>query len=338
MYFVYFDSGTSNTRMYLTADFKMVDSVKAALGSKDSAIAKDRNVLLRGLKDLYDILLAKNSLTDSDIKAIYASGMVTSPYGIFEVPHLVTPVDLEKLRQGIYLYHEANYFKRPIRLIRGIKTLTETGQADMDSLRNVNNLRGEETEVFGILSGCRDLQNFGVNLAIFLPGSHTHICYVKKGVIADCLATFTGELSYALSTATVLAGELEPFGEVVNEAMILKGYQALRENGICRALYMLHASKILNITDNEARRCYLEGIISGSVVDAFCQKLKSSWQDVQKIIIAGNKNYIVSYQIILNSVLDRIKTVILKQTDEAFSYQGFIAILKKEIGELCQGS
>lgn len=49
-------------------------------------------MLIEGMKALYDQVLAANSLTDGDVEAIYASGMVTSPYGLKEVPHLVLPM------------------------------------------------------------------------------------------------------------------------------------------------------------------------------------------------------------------------------------------------------
>lgn len=331
MYHVYMDSGTSNTRLYLVENFQLVDMCKANLGSKDSSIARDNSVLIKGLKELYDNILKRNSLSDKDIKCIYASGMVTCPHGIYEVPHMVAPVNLKKLCQEIYVHNEQSYFKRPIHLIRGIKTLAEDKEVDIDSIQLVNNMRGEEIEIFGILSQKREVLSSQGALAIFMPGSHTHVCYVKSGTIYDCLSTFTGELSFALSTSTVLGGELDNFGENPDKDMILKGYKALGENGVCRALYMVHASKIFNATDNKSRRYYLEGIISGSVVNTFCKKLREDWKDVKQIIIAGDKNYIQSYKVILDSVLEDVKTVVVKPGKEAFSYKGFIEILKKEL-------
>lgn len=86
-YILYFDSGTSNTRAYLLdRDFRICDSAKRTVGSKDSAIAGSNRVLIEGMKILYDQVLEANSLSDGDVEAIYASGMVTSPYGLKEVP------------------------------------------------------------------------------------------------------------------------------------------------------------------------------------------------------------------------------------------------------------
>ena len=338
MYYVYIDSGTTNTRIYLAGDFTIVDTIKVRLGSKDSSNARDNSVLIKKLKDIYDELLERNSLKDKDVQKIFASGMVTCPYGIFEVPHLVVPVDINKLYREMYIYKEKVYFKRTIWLIRGVKTLPEDTKADIASIQDVNNMRGEEIEIFGILSKHSNLVKFQEDCAIFMPGSHTHICYVSNGSIRDILSTFTGELNYALSTCTILGGELDDTDDDLDKEMILKGYKAIRDNGMCRALYLVHASKILDVIDNKSRRFYLNGIIAGSAVDAFCRKREKDWKNVKKVIIAGSQNYIQSYKVILDYVLNDVETIVIEPGKEAFSFNGFIEILKREVAGLCQSS
>ena len=125
-YILYFDSGTSNTRAYLLdREFRICDSAKRAVGSKDSAIAGTNRVLIEGMKALYDQVLAANSLTDGDVEAIYASGMVTSPYGLKEVPHLVLPMTVRDFADSLYPFHEDTCFHRDIFLVPGLKTLSD---------------------------------------------------------------------------------------------------------------------------------------------------------------------------------------------------------------------
>lgn len=58
-FLVYYDSGTSNSRIYLLdRDFQVRYTEKKAVGSKDSSIAGDNLVLLQGLKELYDGMLS----------------------------------------------------------------------------------------------------------------------------------------------------------------------------------------------------------------------------------------------------------------------------------------
>ena len=179
-YILYFDSGTSNTRAYLLdREFRICDSAKRAVGSKDSAIAGTNRVLIEGMKALYDQVLAANSLTDGDVEAIYASGMVTSPYGLKEVPHLVLPMTVRDFADSLYPFHEDTCFHRDIFLVPGLKTLS-------DDFSFVNNLRGEEIEIIGALEELkaeRDVENV-VMLSPVLTSDSLELdeAMVRKGI------------------------------------------------------------------------------------------------------------------------------------------------------------
>ena len=125
MFTVYIDSGTTNTRAYLLNDDKVVDVVRNAVGSRDSSINGNNQVLLDEIVNLYRSLLVRQKLIDADIRKIFASGMVTSPFGIKEVAHLTTPVSLKSLHQKIYQCYEPKLLNRNIGLIRGVKTIPE---------------------------------------------------------------------------------------------------------------------------------------------------------------------------------------------------------------------
>jgi len=63
MYDVCFDSGTTNTRMYLiAADGSVVFRSGKAVGSKDAAIADDRKLLARDLYGMFISMLAEMHL------------------------------------------------------------------------------------------------------------------------------------------------------------------------------------------------------------------------------------------------------------------------------------
>ena len=227
MYNIYFDSGTSNTRVYLLKDYYLVDVLKKNIGSKDSSIAGSNIVLLKGLRELYGQLLENNKICEEQIEGIYASGMVTSPFGIKEVPHLSTPISLEKLYDGIYTYHETKFFNRDIYLIRGVKTIPDNVYADRYNISSINNMRGEEIEIFGMLSELPDRWK-KENIAVFLPGSHTHVAYVRQGVLHDILSTFSGELFYAISTSTILSNSIHCDSDQFDEEMALLGFRNLK--------------------------------------------------------------------------------------------------------------
>lgn len=333
MYNVYFDSGTSNTRAYLLKGEEIMDVAKKNVGSKDSSITGSNLVLLQGLKELYDKLLYNNKLVDEQIEGIYASGMVTSPFGIKEVPHLSTPLSPEKLYNAIYTHYEAEIFKRDVHLIRGAKTIPEDYKVNKYNISTANNTRGEEIEVFGILSGLSDQWKKG-HAAIFLPGSHTHIAYIKEGIFYDILSTFSGELFHAISTSTILSSSICCDIDELDEEMVLQGYRNLKQYSLNRALYIAHAMKIFSASDNLERKSYMEGVISGGVVLGFENTVKSKWNEIDKIIIAGGSNITKVYEILLKETEREFEIMTLVASGkESFAVKGFIKIMKKG-GEL----
>ena len=72
MYDVYFDSGTTNTRMYVIDEAgSVVFKTEKAVGSKDAALANDRLLLARELYALYVSMLAEKGLRDADIQDVW---------------------------------------------------------------------------------------------------------------------------------------------------------------------------------------------------------------------------------------------------------------------------
>ncbi len=64
---VYYDSGTTNTRIYLLNGLEVLDNSFLHVGTKNSAITRDRSVLIKGLKEGYDELLIRNGIKDTDV-------------------------------------------------------------------------------------------------------------------------------------------------------------------------------------------------------------------------------------------------------------------------------
>ena len=324
MYNIYFNSGTSNTRIYLVKDFKVVDFLEKNVGSKDSSILGSNIVLLKGLKELYDSILNNNNLSDNNINRVYASGMVTSPFGIKEVSHITVPVSIKRLYDTIYKYYEPDFFKRSIYLIRGVKTIGEDFVANRYNISSINNMRGEEIETFGMLSMVKeDWKEDGVS--VFLPGSHTHIVYIKHGSIKDILSTFSGELFYAVSTSTILATSIDSKTDKIDEEMLLMGFQALKEYGINRALYLVNTMKIFSKLDKVEKTSFLEGVIMGGVILAFEKILEDKWMDIKGIAIVGNN------KILMKKLNRYIPVNTFQQPEkESFAVKGFLELIRME--------
>ena len=292
---LYFDSGTSNTRAYLLdREFRICDSAKRAVGSKDSAIAGTNRVLIEGMKALYDQVLAANSLTDGDVEAIYASGMVTSPYGLKEVPHLVLPMTVRDFADSLYPFHEDTCFHRDIFLVPGLKTLS-------DDFSFVNNLRGEEIEIIGALEELkaeRDVEN----VVMLMPGSHTHGIYIQGDQITGIISNFTGELFYALKQDTILSPVLTSDSLELDEAMVRKGIENLERFGFNRALYICHAMRLFNQGTPAQRKSYAEGVMNGGFPKALSWYCERDWKGCDLAVVVSNAYMYALYSTLLEDL------------------------------------
>ncbi len=336
----YFDSGTSNTRGSLIRDGAVVHSGKKAVGSKDVSISGDREVLIRGLKELYDQVLAEAGEPDRAVEAIYASGMITSPYGLREVPHLLLPLDAQKLREGMVPFFEDRYFDRWIHLIPGAKT--RAAARSFSEIEEVNNTRGEEIETLGI---CGELPEEWrkEGCVVLFPGSHTHGLLVEGEAIVDILSNFSGELFHALTSATILASETAAeavespaAGEAADFDPLRYGCEALRELGIARAIYVIHASRMFRVGSNSQRRDCLSGMIAGAVVQSLALHQKRRWKELCRVAVYGKEDTVKAYRTALEVFLPEAERLefFVEDSPESLAVRGLLRMLNRE-GDRC---
>jgi 2-keto-3-deoxy-galactonokinase len=265
-YNVYFDSGTTNTRAYLLQDRVILDTECAQIGSKDSAIQNDSKMLVKELKRIYDGLIGNNGLGDPDIETIYMSGMISSPTGMVEIDHLSTPVNRERLRDGIVTYRERQFFHREVKIVPGIKTIGPNDTPTLDKVEQINNMRGEEIEIIGIIND-QEI-SLPAHSILILPGSHTQVAYLDEGFITNVLSTVTGELYHALLSETILNSSLAGNSEGIDSEMVCKGYEDLINYGFNRAIYIVRTMQMFTDATLSQRRSYLEGVLNGGVLQA----------------------------------------------------------------------
>lgn len=293
-YLVYYDSGTSNSRIYLLDDqFRIHYTEKKNIGSKDSSITGSNLVLIEGLKDLFDAMLSATGISESQIAGIYASGMITSPYGLVEVPHLVIPTSIENLADSMVCYHEDRLFHRDIYLIPGLKT---TG----DRITMVNNMRGEEIEIAGTLDALHEKYP-NRKIALILPGSHTHIALVEGDRITSILSNITGELFYALKSATILSAVLSAETDGLDPDMVRLGTENLHTYGFNRAIYICHAMRLFNQGTPMQRKSYAEGVINGDFVKGLAWYCEHEWHDCRTAVIVSNAYMYELYSVLLEN-------------------------------------
>lgn len=319
---IYYDCGTTNTRGYLFENSQLKYTLAIPTGSKDAALSDNRLLLLHALKDIYDGLLTAGNLCESEISEIWMSGMISSSTGLIEIPHLTAPIDRLSLKKGIVCYHESLCFKRDLYIIPGIKTVPPSGQINFDTFDQVNNMRGEETEIFGILD---QYPCFSENSIIILPGSHTQVAFIQDGSIVNILSAITGELYDALSHHTILSTSLcsDQKIEIIPE-MVVRGLHALEKLGINRALYTIRTMELFLNSTNSERHSYFEGILNGGIVRLIKSLLQAD--EHPQVVVYGSYETIEVFRALFNALNLGLTITGVEKGAVPYSAYGFLCL------------
>ena len=336
----YFDSGTTNSRLYvIDENGKVIYKSEKAVGSKDVSISGDKKLLARELSAMF--FQARQSVenlrrtdgTCNGEEQIWMSGMITSSSGILEIPHIGVPVGKEKLAQSVVKFYEADFFKHDIYFIPGIKSVSDGTEITIENVAAINNMRGEETEIAGIVdSGIvdRDSVDSGSEVSVLImPGSHTQIAVVQSGKIINIISTITGELFKALKSETILSASLEENASELDESLIQLGYKNLICYGFNRAIYITRSLQLFTKSTAGQRKSYLEGVINGGVLQAIKANLAGKVSENQKLnlFVCGNENQFKIIRSIVEKFYPEYKVSLIENNKEMpFSVMGFKAI------------
>ena len=293
--YITIDSGTTNTRVSLVTGGRIVDSRKFNVGAKkgmeNGQLLRDA---LRG--GIVDILQA-NEITEEQIECILASGMITSEFGLINLPHITAPAGAKELHESLYRCSLQEISKLPFVFVRGIKT---TG----DALETVDMMRGEETELLGSFEGA------GMYI---LPGSHSKIIEVDElGRVVRFKTMLTGEMIAALSQNTILKDAVELRDFAVDEEFLLMGYEYARNHGLNEALFKVRILKNLFGKSPEQIYNFYMGVV---LCDEIGQILAG---DPVKIVIGGKKQ-IKAFMACLLSKLTDTEVVLIKDERAEFA-------------------
>ena len=327
MYVMYYDCGTTNTRGYLLKNNHVVQQAAEQIGAKNSALEKDNHRLLRELFVIYESLLKKEGISDSNVQEIYLSGMISSPSGIVEVEHLSTPVSRDRLKNSIVEYYDQKLFQRPLKIIPGIKTVRSGIKVPICETSSINMMRGEETEVFGMLHENSEVNN-GTCILI-LPGRHTQAVLLNDGIITNISSNITGELFQAITKETILGSSVSGDGSwEISADMVCLGAKNTHLYGFNRALYILRVQDLFTGASLNERRSYLEGVLNVGVMDAV-QKMVGNDGEKIRLIVAGHKIQENIYTALCQNLYPHFEICNIKnQNDMPYSVNGVLAMLK----------
>lgn len=286
MYIILIDSGTTNTRIRLLKENEetITDIEKKEVGVRITAIEGNNDTLKKHLYDGIKIIIDRNNLTPSDIKHVIASGMITSNLGLYEVPHINAPAQIDDFSSGSIVKKMDEFFGLTWIFTPGLKNNPLVADP-IEEINKFDFMRGEEVETIGLL-GQFDIEGEGI---VILPGSHTKFVFISedKG-LEYCLSTLGGETIYAIQHQTILSSSLsnEMIAEV-DEDRLYQGYKAAEKYGLTRSFYHVRLLQTFsNMTNNELANYYV-----GAVLQSDLKSLDSTVgeSDLKWIIVGGSE-------------------------------------------------
>lgn len=223
------DGGTTTTRVWAVDGATVLAEARATIGARDSA-REGSNA--RWVQQLGDLIAqaeqqARNKVAQWRPACVAAAGMITSPLGLAEAPHVVAPADIHALAAGVRQLSMPELTPLPILLVPGVRCgPLVPAQDDIDA---VDVMRGEEVVCLGLVHSGQ-LPNGGAMLSV---GSHWKLVEVEAQSIRSSTTTLSGELLHALRTQTVLASSIDrELPDVLTENDLEAMRLGMRQRGI----------------------------------------------------------------------------------------------------------
>lgn len=303
--YITIDGGTTNTRISLVQDLKVIGRVKFPVGARagigNSSIL--RETIKKGIKQL----LQEHGMQEQAISCILAAGMITSEFGLYKLDHIMVPAGIAELHVAMKQVKLEDISEIPFVFVPGVKILSE-------DLRHTDMMRGEEAELIGLMK-----EGDGECVYI-LPGSHSKLVQTDdEGRIKVFSTMLTGEMIGALAKETILKDAID-FSSNLDEEFLRKGMEYAAERGINEALFKVRVLK--NLFAKSADQVY-----SFFVGACLCDEVKAVVDTgISKVVIGGNANLKEATGMLL-SEKENIEIVIVSEEEvENSSTIGMIKI------------
>jgi 2-dehydro-3-deoxygalactonokinase len=262
------DVGSTNSRAWLVRGDEILRRETAAVGVRDSARDGSTTRVRETVRDLIARLTASIEDASGGAIPVFAAGMITSPLGLREVPHVVAPAGVDELARGAVEFHDAAVAPQPIVLIPGIRTESFDGDGDVagaDALP-FDVMRGEETLVCGLIARGQ----LGAGSALLNASSHWKLIRVDaERRVAGSRTSLGGEVVHSVQSGTILSASL-PAGPLdrVSTTWLEAGARAGRRDGLLRALFGVRLLDQQKLADAPERFSFLAGACIAEDIDA----------------------------------------------------------------------
>ncbi len=311
-YHLIIDGGTTNTRFTLLEGEKVITRTIRRSGAADADAACGNSLLKHVIREeLCSLQDQYGCITD-----IFASGMITSNAGLYEVPHIPAPASLKDLAAGVRTTVISD-ISRDIKFhfVPGLRFINQIEYgADM--------MRGEETEIMGAIED--ELVN--KSLLFLHCGSHNKLIRYYDGKIRESVTTIGGELLWAVLNDTILKSSAAELSEAVplDREYVKRGYHEAVKYGLSRALFLARICHVIEDADKNQVLSFIYGAIASSDLQVLG---KFIGKRCDKIILYGREGFLRAFEICLplsgtvKITPDRVSTI-SREDSELLSVKG----------------
>ena len=216
---------------------------------------------------------------------LIACGMVGSAQGWRETPYLGMPARLDSLATRLERVPRAG--ATPLHIIAGL--------IQQGPLPNV--MRGEETQVAGVLASLTTAHGSAQDLLICLPGTHSKWVRVQGSEVRHFDSFMTGEIYALLRSHSILGRTMHGTGthdaQAFGRGVETAASQAVRLGPLSTAFSTRTLGLAGELTAS-AQADYLSGLLIGHEVAAMASVLRST-EAMPRIVLCGDEALCTRY-------------------------------------------
>jgi 2-dehydro-3-deoxygalactonokinase len=263
------DMGTTNTRVWLVCENEVLARASASVGARDTARDGSDIRIRNALHELIEqVRTAEDEASGAEPTCVIAAGMITSPLGLAEVPHLDAPAGKCEIAARVKRQSFPDITELPVLLVPGIRS--GSAHSDPRMVGESDVMRGEETLCVGLLTlGLIKAGGTLLNL-----GSHWKaITLDHDGHVSSSVTSMSGELIHAAQSQTILASALtQKWPKTLNEEWIEAGMREQRRSGLSRALFCIRLLEQRSECTPDDRFAFLVGAFVASDLDSLVKR------------------------------------------------------------------
>ena len=199
---------------------------------------------------------------------ILLSGMVGSRQGWVEAPYLACPAGPDDIAAALI---EVPFDGATVKLVPGL--------SDRDSSGTPEVMRGEETQIIGVLD------MIGTDGIACLPGSHSKWARIENGKIASFETYLSGEMFAALRNGTILGRMMT---DATDQSAFARGV-ARGEGALLHQIFGARSLALFGELPEAETASYLSGLLIG-------HEVRAALRPRMKVNLIGAANLCTLYQ------------------------------------------